>query len=81
MSKIVVGSRICVSESLTTHKQLWGTVTAIDLPKDGFVKVAVKLKDGIQRAVAVRMPESALHDPWVPAPIKDAEALEQWLRS
>jgi len=73
-----VGQRVCVTQSESAGIQLWATVHHIGpSPDEDRVVVDIVFDDG--RYGHVLMPGSAVDDPWVPAPIRDPEALEQWL--
>lgn len=76
---LAIGERVCVTEEVGgERRQLWATVRHIDLPDyEDFADIEVLLDDG--RFGSISMPRTAVEDPWVPAPIKDLEALEQWL--
>lgn len=74
-----VGDRVCVSTSDAFGGPLFGEVAGIGPAVEGIVTVDVTLDRGGTGTMA--MPETALLKPWIPAPIRDPEALEQWLKA
>ena len=77
--RLKVGSRLQVVDS-DSKGQVWGTVHHIDLPDGDSVGLVEVVVDGRgDQIVCAYMPRTAIEEPYVPAPIHDVEALEQWL--